>query len=182
MTPKEWKSFEEELKSFHGIGRATQDEQLAHVFLAGCIWRRELMVKGRVKRKAQLYFLRGKQEAKGREALIRVLEESNLPNFLVHDLAVLFDDNVRKKAVFLNWPQRKETSGTVILMNETRRLKFSYRSQNFRNELHDDEIRSFMYPLEGKRPRVKDAMRFFGLSRQAIHDALKRVKRSSPHG
>jgi hypothetical protein len=184
MTVEEWKRLEEELKSFHGLDCATRDERLAHVFLAGCIWKRELTVKGRVKRKVQLHYLQGgKQVAKGREALIRVLEQSNLPSFLVHDLAVLFDDKVRKKAVLLFWPEEPEgLRGTVVLMNETRKLKFVYRLQKPHDPLQDNEIRSFMHPSEGKRPRVKDAMRFFGLSRQAIYDALKRAKRSSPHG
>jgi len=166
----------ETVTSGHGLDRATEDERWAHVFLAGCV-RRELIVKGKVeKRKVQLHFLQGgKKEAKGREALIRVLEQSNLQSFLVHDLAVLFDERVREKAVQEFSPIDRSTYHYV---NETRRLKFVYRSKKPRHNLTDSEIWMFMRPSDGKKRRVKGAMRFFGLSRQAVYQALKRMERA----
>jgi hypothetical protein len=190
LTPEGWKpATPEEIDEFNsgfGLSRATPDERLAHIFLAGRVWRRELTVKDRkgkdrVKRKAQLHFLQGgKAEARGREALIRVLEASNLPSFLVHDLTVLFDEKVRKKALLQYGPEDPELRGTYSLKNETRRLKFVYRSRNPRNNLTDGAIWMFMHPSNGKRPPIKDAERFFGLSRTAIYNALNRVKERFP--
>jgi hypothetical protein len=162
----------DERNSFIGLDCATKDEWWAHIFLAGYVWPR-LTVKGKVeKRKVQLQFLQGgNREAKGREALIRVLQ-SNLPSFLAHDLAVLFDEKVRTKAV---QEFTQMNSGTYYRVDETRRLKFEHRSKKARNPFQDWDIRMFMHPSNGEKRSFKQAMGFFGLSRSAINDALKRT-------
>ena len=100
-----------------------------------------------------------------------------MPGFLVHDLAALFDDKVRPKAVQELSPL---SPGDHYVVNETRRLKFVHRSRKTRNPLQDHVIAMFMRPSDGKGTKVKEAMNFFGLSRQAITDALKRHKERYP--
>jgi hypothetical protein len=163
----------DEFKSFHGLDCATKDEWWAHAFLAGYVWPR-LIVKDKVeKRKVQIQFLQGgKREAKAREAFIRVLEQSNLPSFLVHDLTVLFDEKVRQKAV---QEFSQINCRDYYVVDETRRLKFEHRSKKAHSPLQDFEIWRFMHPSNGEKPSFKQAMSFFGLSRSAINDALKRA-------
>ena len=176
--PPDWEKQVEEYKTMEGMENATRDELLAHVFLAGCF------VKGK------LSFLRGENENKVREAWIRVLTgERPLPYFLRHDLVVLFEKNVRLKAMIWNlWDLRRERAKghgpTVSLTPEHRRLVFKHRSRNTRNAAQKDfDIANFIKneiqkaPLSRKRRTnaVTDAMKFFGLkSRQAIYHALKR--------
>jgi len=173
-TPEALRTIETVIAS-DGLDRATEDEWWAHIFLAGALWRR-LVVKGKVeKRKVGLHFLQGgKKEAKGREALIRVLEQSNLPGFLVNDLAALFDEQVRIKAV-KEVSERNSSSYSVT--KETRRLEFVKRSKNSPNTFQDWAIWGFMRPSDGKRSPIKNAMRFFGLSRSAVYQALERTER-----
>jgi len=89
--------------------------------------------------------------------------------------AVLFDEKVRKKAV---QESSQINSMDYYVVDETRRLKFVYRSKKTRNPLQDWDIWNFVHPSNRKRPPIKKAMRFFGLSRSAINCALERTERA----
>src|SRR5207237_4745417 len=135
--------------------RATPDELLAHIFLAGFVQREKVTTKSQVIHKAKLSFFQGEKEARGRAALVRVLEsERPLPHFLRRDLAVLFDDNVRTKAVI--YRRNSDQSTTVTLLYEQRKLRFRKRSRNTGNDVQDSEIWLFMNPSDGKKPSAKD--------------------------
>ena len=151
-----------------------RDEFLARVFLAGLVHYVKSTAKGKVTWKSKVSFLRGEKEANGRKAFLRVLERSNFP--LKHELAALFDDKVRKKVVvlFSDNPGDNPNPNDIAVINEQCRLELGYRSKNIHKEVQDSDIWQFMNPPDGKRPPVKKAMNFFGLSRQAIYDAEKR--------
>jgi len=96
MTDEEWKPEDlpllDQLKSFSRTRLCDEDEWWAHVFLAGYVWPR-LTVKGKVEKPqspASVFARRKKERRRRARALIRVLEQSNLPSFLCTDLAPFF--------------------------------------------------------------------------------------------
>jgi hypothetical protein len=170
----DWEKRLEELKATAFTLGATRDELMAHIFLAGFVFR------------GKISFLRGEREVEGREALVRVLANGRpLPTFLQHDLAALFSDAIKLKAVQLPPGSKNYEPNECYLIQEQRKLVFKHRSRNSRDITIKNQDLALFIKAEtrrnGKKPSAKKIMNIFGYkSRQAIDDALKRHKQRWP--
>jgi hypothetical protein len=168
-----------EFRMTEGMQGATRDELWAHAFLSGGL-------QGDLAYSEGVSYLRGKAEARGREALVRVLElalagEKDLPVFLGYDLLVLFADDARLKAVLTSWPT-KNGGVDYFTSREKRKLVFKFRSRHWRStEFKDFDIHNFIERRlrDGEKLEavLEDAKKEFRLKERAIHDARKRVKK-----
>jgi len=122
----------------------------------------------------EILYLSGKNEALGREALIRVLKKPLRP-FLQRALISLFTQD-----------------GQTALDRErpdSRKLVFGFRSKHPRETSKDRAIADFIQrrrenapPHEKKmlKPHIKDAMGVFGATEKAIYQAWNRDKKRHP--